>query len=122
MKAIIYHNPRCSKSRQTLQLLEDSSVTSDVEVIDYQKTPLDVATLDEICTGLGIEPQQLIRTKEELFKELGLSINDNKTREEWLAILEQTPKLIERPIVKINGRYAIGRPPENVAALLGNMG
>ncbi|MBD3821785.1 MAG: arsenate reductase (glutaredoxin), partial [Thiotrichales bacterium] len=71
--------------------------------------------------GLGIEPQQLIRTKEDLFKELGLSIDDNKTREEWLAILQQNPKLIERPIVNINGRYAIGRPPENVALLLENM-
>ncbi|MBN2606830.1 MAG: arsenate reductase (glutaredoxin) [Thiotrichales bacterium] len=121
MKATIYHNPRCSKSRQTLQLLESSSATPEIDIIDYQKTPLDVATLDEICTGLGIEPQQLIRAKEDLFKELGLSIDDNKTREEWLAILQQNPKLIERPIVNINGRYAIGRPPENVALLLENM-
>lgn len=116
MKATIYHNPRCSKSRQTLKLLEDHNTEADI--VDYQKTPPSVEQLDAICTGLAIEPQQLIRTKEQLFKDLGLSIKDDRSRQEWLQLLHEHPKLIERPIVEINGRYAIGRPPENIETLL----
>lgn len=116
MKATIYHNPRCSKSRHTLQILEDHNI--EIDVVDYQKTPLSVEKIDEICTGLGIKPQQIIRTKEQLFTDLGLSINAQKSRKEWLEILHSNPKLIERPIVQIDQKFVIGRPPENVEALL----
>ncbi len=119
MKATIYHNPRCSKSRQTLQLLEANAILT--EVIDYQKTPIDKSKLEQICEGLGIKPLALIRTKESLFKQLGLSINDQKNDDEWLSILVQHPKLIERPIVVIQGHYTLGRPPENVEKLIAEL-
>lgn len=113
---IIYHNPRCSKSRQTLRILQDRRV--EVEVIEYLGTPPSKAELEIICTKLGIEPTGLIRSKEKLFLELGLSLDDKRSREEWLEILVQNPKLIERPIVIYNGKAIIGRPPERVHEIL----
>ncbi len=113
---VIYHNPRCGKSRTTLDLLRESG--ANVEIIEYLKTPPTAVELDEICTKLGVEPTALIRSKEKLFAELGLSLNDQRSRDEWLKIMAENPKLIERPIVLINGKAVIGRPPETIFDIL----
>ena len=114
---VIYHNPRCSKSRATLNILREHKV--DVDVVEYLKTPPTIEALDAICTQLGIEPTALLRTKESLFKELGLSLSDDRSREAWLTLLVEHPRLLERPIVVIDGKVVIGRPPENVYQLIG---
>ena len=113
---IMYHNPRCSKSRQTLERIRTAGV--EPRIVDYLKTPLDVAELDRICAMLGCEPTQIIRKKEARFRELGLSLDDKKSRAEWLKILAANPVLIERPIVVKGRRAVMGRPPENVDKLL----
>ena len=112
----IYHNPRCSKSRQTLALLRENGV--EPAVVEYLKVPPSVGELVEICSKLGKEPPEWIRTGESIFKELGLSRNDERSREEWLKILVENPILIERPIVVHGGEAVLGRPPENVLELL----
>jgi arsenate reductase len=115
MSVEIYHNPRCSKSRQTLQLLEDNGVAA--EVVEYLKTPPDKATLKRILKMLGLEPRQLMRTKEKEYKEQGLD-DSSLTSEQLIDAMIATPKLIERPIVIKNGKAAIGRPPEQVLEIL----
>ncbi len=109
-KATIYHNSRCSKSRATLQILNDNNI--DVQEIYYLETPPTEEELDKIVTMLNIEAISLIRTGEKTFKELGLKKTDKKTKKEWLRIMTVNPILIERPIVIINGKAVIGRPPE----------
>ena len=116
MSVKIYHNPRCSKSRQTLALIEEQGVTP--QVIEYLKEIPTAIELDFICTQLAIEPLAIIRTKEKLFAELGLSKQDEKSRQEWIQIMVTHPKLIERPIVVNGDKVAIGRPPENVLEIL----
>ena len=110
----IYHNPRCSKSRQTLSLINDAG--KDVEIIEYLKTPPSAAELKDIIALLGIAPEQLVRKGEAIFKE---QFKGKKfSVDEWIDILAAHPKLIERPIV-VHGKKAIlGRPPENVLTLL----
>ena len=115
-KDFIWHNPRCSKSRQTLQLLQDAG--AQVDVIEYLNDSPSAEQLAAACEGLSLAPTAILRHKEALFAELGLSLDDERSSEEWLNILAQNPRLIERPIICINGRYAIGRPPENVQELL----
>lgn len=115
MSVEIYHNPRCSKSRQTLQLLQDNGV--EAEVVEYLKTPPDKATLKRILKMLALEPRQLMRTKETEYKEQGLD-NPELSSDELIAAMIATPKLIERPIVIKNGKAAIGRPPERVLEIL----
>ena len=92
----IYHNPRCSKSRESLRLLEERDLQP--EVIEYLRAPPSVEELGRICARLGVEPIEIIRTKEKRFKELGLSVGDERSRQEWLQILHDNPVLIERPI------------------------
>ncbi len=116
MKATIYHNPRCSKSRETYTILEDAGL--EIEEIRYLDNPPSVEELDQLCLAMNVEPLAITRTKEALFKELGLDKNDQRSREEWLKILVQNPRLIERPIVKIGEKVAMGRPPENIKAIL----
>lgn len=116
MKATIYHNPRCSKSRETYKILEDAGL--EIEEIRYLDNPPSVEELDQLCLAMNVEPLAITRTKEVLFKELGLDKNDQHSREEWLKILVQNPRLIERPIVKIGEKVAMGRPPENIKAIL----
>ena len=111
----IYHNPRCSKSRQTLALIEKAGQTPNVVL--YLDNPPSVAELDGLLKKLGVEPQAIVRTGEDLYKELGLS-QATHSRQEWLQLLHDHPKLIERPIVVKGDRAVIGRPPENVTALL----
>ncbi|MDC9728980.1 MAG: arsenate reductase (glutaredoxin) [Methyloprofundus sp.] len=115
MSVKIYHNPRCSKSRQTLQLLEENGIQP--EVIEYLKKPPSAAELDEVLNFLNIEPRALMRTKEAEYKTSGMN-NPDLDRAELIAGMVATPKLIERPIVITNGKAAIGRPPESVLEIL----
>ena len=116
MSVKIYHNPRCSKSRQTLSLIEEQGIKP--EIIEYLKEAPSAAELEFICNQLAIEPLAIIRTKEKLFSELGLSKKDEKSRKEWIQIMLTHPKLIERPIVVNGNKVAVGRPPENVLEIL----
>ncbi len=112
----ILHHARCSKSRATLELLRQRGIA--VEVVDYQATPPSIAELGELCALLGMRPADLVRTKDPLFAELGLDRDAPRDDAGWLAILHRHPALIERPIVVLGGRAVLGRPPENVAALI----
>ncbi|MES9828160.1 MAG: arsenate reductase (glutaredoxin) [Candidatus Thiodiazotropha sp.] len=115
MSIEIYHNPRCSKSRQTLQLLHDRGI--DPDVVEYLKTPPDKATLGLILDMLELEPRELMRTKEKEYKALQLD-NPSLSRDQLIDAMIANPKLIERPIVIQNGKAAIGRPPEKVLDIL----
>jgi len=110
-----YHNPRCSKSRETLALVDNEKNT--VDIIKYLENPPSVDTIKTLISQLGFNStRQLMRTKETLYKELNLaSVNDESA---LIATLQANPKLIERPIVVANGKAAIGRPPESVLAIL----
>ena len=116
MAAKIYHNPRCSKSRQTLALLQENSV--EPEIIKYLETPPTAAELGKILEMLGKDPQDIIRFKDAAAKTLGLSAKDERGRDEWLALMAANPAIIERPIVVIDGKATMGRPPENVLSIL----
>ena len=111
----IYHNPRCSKSRQTLALLEENNCS--IEVIEYLKTPLSTAVLEDILSKLNVEPRVMMRTQEAEYKEQGLG-EPSLTTAQLIQAMVDTPKLIERPIVLANNKAAIGRPPESVLAIL----
>lgn len=111
----LYHNPRCSKSRQTLELLEQQGVTP--AIVKYLETPPDVETLKALLDMLGLEPRQLMRQKETEYKEQGLD-NPELSRDQLIQAMVDTPKLMERPLVVNNGKAAIGRPPEQVLAIL----
>lgn len=111
----IYHNNRCSKSRETLQLITDAD--AEVEIIDYLKTPPTEDELREILTQLNLPVEYLIRKSEEVYK---TEFKGKEfTQDEWIKILVENPRLIERPIV-INeeGEAILGRPPVNVNKLL----
>ena len=111
----IYHNPRCSKSRQTLQLLEEQGITPNVRL--YLKDIPDTNELNDVLNKLGITARELLRTKEEEFKEL--SLNDtSKSDQDILEAMIAHPKLIERPIVVKGEQARIGRPPEHVLDIL----
>jgi arsenate reductase (glutaredoxin) len=111
----IYHNPRCSKSRQSLALLNERG--HEVEIIEYLKTPPNAATLACLLDGLGLEPRDLMRKQEAPYKELGLD-DPALERAALIAAMVENPILIERPIVVAGGRVALGRPPEAVLAIL----
>jgi len=111
----IYHNPRCSKSRETLKLLEQRSLKP--QVIEYLKTPPDAATLSKLLAMLALEPRELMRTKEKEYKSSGAD-DPNLTSDELIALMVKHPKLIERPIVVNGGRASLGRPPERVLEVL----
>lgn len=108
----IYHNPRCSKSRQTLQLIQDNN--QDVNIVEYLKTPLNKSQIVELANLLNVSPIDMMRTKEAEFKEQNLKgANDDAL----IEAMVNTPKLIERPIVTGENKAVIGRPPENVLTL-----
>ena len=112
---IFYHNPRCSKSRETLALVDNEQ--NNIEIIKYLETPPTVETIQTLITQLGFDSaRQLMRTKETLYKELDLANEDNESA--LITAMQVNPKLIERPIVVANGKAAIGRPPESVLAIL----
>ena len=114
-KALIYHNPRCSKSRQTLELLQQQALTT--EVVEYLNTPPNREQLEQILTLLALEPRQLMRQGEAEYRELGLD-EPSLSREQLIEAMLAHPRLIERPIVIYRGKAVIGRPPERVLELV----
>jgi len=110
----IYHNPRCSKSRETLALLRAHDV--EPEIVDYLKTPLGADEIKGLIRKLGIAPHALLRTKEPAYAEQGLSISSSL--DQVAAAIAEAPSLLERPVVVVGKKAALGRPPENVLALL----
>jgi len=114
VKFEIYHNPRCSKSRQTLKLLRDSGI--EPKIIEYLKETPSAAELKKVLAKLDLKPQDIIRKGEQIYKDRFKNLDF--TDEEWVDILVENPKLIERPIVLKGNRGVIGRPPENIETLL----
>lgn len=115
MHTTIYHNPRCSKSRQTLALLEERGISP--RVVDYLKTPPSAAELKAILKKLGLRPRDLMRKGEPVYAELGLKDRDLDD-DALIALMVANPILIERPIVVSGGKAALGRPPEFVLEIL----
>jgi arsenate reductase len=111
----IYHNPRCSKSRQTLQLLEDNGVQP--AIVLYLETVPTAAEIKSLLQKLGISARQLLRKGEDAYKEQNLKAAE-LTEDELIAAMAKFPKLIERPIVVKGDQAVLGRPPENVLALI----
>ena len=111
----IYHNPRCSKSRQTLALLEEKGV--EPKIVEYLKTPPTTAELKRILKNLGLKPRDILRKGEAVYAELGLK-DGTQTDDELLTLMVENPILIERPIVVAGDHAAIGRPPEAVLKIL----
>lgn len=115
MSVRIYHNPRCSKSRATLNLLKEKGI--EPEVIEYLKTPPSAPEIARILDGLGLEPRDLMRRKEAPYRELDLD-EESVGRDALIEAMAENPILIERPVVENAGKFALGRPPENVLAIL----
>ena len=111
----IYHNPRCSKSRQTLQLLQDKGV--EPEIVRYLEAPLTADQISTLLEQLGISARELLRKGEQAYKDHQLA-NTDLSDQQLIAAMVKSPKLIERPIVVSGQRAVLGRPPENVLALL----
>lgn len=111
----IYHNPRCSKSRQTLALLEEKGIKANI--VEYLKTPPSTETLEDILKQLDISPRALLRKGEAIYKELNLK-DDSLSDQQLIQAMSENPKLIERPIVITNGKAKLGRPPESVLEIL----
>jgi arsenate reductase len=115
MTVTIYHNPRCSKSRATLQLLEARGLKP--KIVEYLKTPPSEAELKTILRKLGMKPRDLLRSCEPCYAELGVDFGKLDDAA-LIALMVKNPILIERPIVVVGPKAAIGRPPENVLAIL----
>ena len=114
MPVEIYHNPRCSKSRQTLDLLQEKGI--EPNIIKYLDSPPDASTLGHILEMLNMKPRDLMRKKEAEYKTLGLDDPD-LSRDQLIRAMIENPKLIERPIVINGDKAALGRPPEQVLEL-----
>jgi arsenate reductase len=112
---LLYHNPRCSKSRQVLQLLDEHGMQA--RVVEYLKTPPNRSELEQLLKMLGLEPRQLMRTKDDLYRQLQLDREDI-SRDQLIQAMLEHPALIERPIVVQGNRAAIGRPPEKILEIL----
>ena len=115
MSVTIYHNPRCSKSRKTLEILNQQNV--DLEIIEYLKTSPDAETLKQILSYLDIPARELLRKGESAYKEAGLD-DTSLSEDDVISAMVEHPILIERPIVINNGKATIGRPPESVLDIL----
>ena len=112
----IFHNPKCSKSRETLKLLHEKGI--EPEIILYLAAPPTEKDLASILKKLGLEARELIRFKEGVAGELGIKPSDQRREEEWVRLMVENPVLIERPIVITSQKAVIGRPPEKVLELL----
>ena len=112
---VIYHNPRCSKSRAALGLIRDRGV--EPEIVEYLKTPLDAEELRDLLGALGVSARELIRSGESTYRELGLA-DSASTEAELIAAIASHPTLMQRPVVRRGDRAVFGRPPEQVAELL----
>lgn len=115
MQVTIYHNPKCAKSRETLKLLESRGI--EPVIVEYLKTPPSKTELATLVKLLGIEPRGLLRTKEPEYQQAGLA-NPKLSDSAILQAMNKHPKLIERPIVVVEKKAALGRPPENVLKIL----
>ena len=115
MNVTIWHNPRCSKSRQTLALLRDRGI--EPEIVEYLKTPPDAAALKAVLKKLGIGPRDLLRKGEAAYKARGLS-DTTLSDEALIEAMVEDPVLIEQPVVIVGKKAALGRPPEAVLDIL----
>lgn len=115
MTVKIYHNPRCSKSRATMDLLFEANITPDV--VEYLQTPPSREELVELLNMLGMAPRELMRTGESEYKDNNLG-NLDLSDDDLINAMLKHPKLIERPIVVSNGKAIIGRPPEKIKTIL----
>jgi len=115
MPITLYHNPRCSKSRQALELLRARGI--EPEIIEYLKAPPGAAEIRSLLEALGKRPREIIRTKEAAYKEAGLD-DPGKTDAAVIAAIARHPILLERPIAVSGGRAVIGRPPEEVLKIV----
>ena len=115
MSVIIYHNPRCSKSRQALSLLHEKNI--DTDIVEYLKSPPTVSELKDILLKLGYKPRQLLRKNEQIYKDLGLG-SDGKTDDDLVNAMIDNPILIERPIIISGDQVTIGRPAESILDIL----
>jgi len=115
MAITIYHNPKCSKSRQTLELLKEKGITP--TIIEYLQSPPTAEELKVILNQLGMAPRDLMRKKEDIYAELQLD-NPSLSDDDLVDAMIAHPILIERPIVLANGKAALGRPPEQVLDIL----
>ena len=111
----IFHNPRCSKSRQVLQILQDSNC--DIEIINYLETDLNASLIKDVLHKLSLKPRDILRTSEQDYKDNNLK-EDNFSDDDLIDYMIKHPKLIERPIVIKGHRAVLGRPPENVLELI----
>lgn len=116
MKIKIFHNPKCSKSRETLKLLNERGL--EPEIVLYLKNPPTENELGDIVKKMGMAPKELIRFKEKTASELGLSFSEIRPDAEWLKLMVDHPVLIERPIVLAGDQAALGRPPEKVLKII----
>ena len=115
MAVTIYHNPRCSKSRQALQLLRERGI--EPEIVEYLKTPPTADELDAVLSKLGVEPRVVMRAKETAYRDAGMA-DEGLSRRALIDLMAANPIVIERPIVVNGARAALGRPPENVLSIL----
>ena len=115
MKVTIYHNPRCSKSRETLTLLENNGI--DPVVVRYLESPPDAATIRHLASLLGVSVRGLLRTGDSAYTELGLD-NEALSDDQLVDAILAHPELIQRPIVVANGKARFGRPPEQVLEII----
>lgn len=113
-----FHNAKCSKSCEALSLLRSRIGDDEVEVVDYLLSPPSPREILQLCERIGCEVTQIIRAKEPLFEELGLSLDDTRSAGDWSEILAKHPNLLERPIAVRGDRAEIGRPPVNVLRLV----
>ena len=111
----IFHNTRCSKSRQALQILQDNNC--DIEIINYLETDLNASLIKDVLHKLSLKPRDILRTSEQDYKDNNLK-EDNFSDDDLIDYMIKHPKLIERPIVIKGHRAVLGRPPENVLELI----
>jgi len=111
----IFHNSRCSKSRQALQILQDSNC--DIEIINYLEIDLDVSLIKDVLKKLSLKPRDILRTSEQDYKDNNLK-EDDLSDDNLIEYMIKYPKLIERPIVIKGHKAVLGRPPENILELL----
>ena len=114
-KITIYHNPRCSKSRETLSILEENK--KNAKIVEYLQEPPDSQTLKDVIAKLKIKPADLVRTNDQAFKETGLNI-DSMNDEEIIEAICRFPAILQRPIVVSGNKAIIGRPPTNVLDII----
>lgn len=117
-KVIIWHNPRCSKSRATLSLIEQHGL--DPEIVEYLKTPPSADEIKSVLKKLRMRPRDLMRKGEQVYKDLGLE-SDKLSDDQLVAAMVENPVLIERPVVIFGARAKLGRPPEDVLDLFSGL-